>query len=253
LALLAAPPPEVLHNDQGAPAAVHVLAWGEAAGCATSYLVETAEGVIAVDPPQGARDAEAARAKLAALRKPLVAVLLTHADPGSALQLSPPGVEPPPVLTVAKDRETVVLAGARFAAHELGARGGAWVLLGKRPAAFVGELVVRGCAPDLRQGGTAEWLSQLERARKLFYGLHTFYPGHGEPGHFGVLEEQRRYLVAVRAAVAAVAQGRATLDEAARAQLLPRLSALRPGEPLGTLAGAGADAVARELIREQGP
>ena len=68
-----------------------------------------------------------------------------------------------------------------------------------------------------------------------------------------MLEEQRRYLLAVRAAVADVAQGRAQLDDAARAALVPRLSALRPGEPLGTLAGAGADAVARELLREKSP
>ena len=271
LALLAAPP--TLHaEDRAAAATVHLLASSQEGGYASAWLVETAEGVIAVDAPLVEKDALAARARLASLGKPLLAVLLTSPRPehaAGAKGWSQGLAEPAPIVAgeavaealraapgavavdrVVKDRETVSFAKMRFTAHESG-EGTAWVLLGKQPAAFAGDLIVRGSAPDLRQGGTRAWLERLDHAKRLFYGLRIFYPGHGGQTGFAALEEQRRYLLAVRAAVQEVAHGKPRLDEAARQKLIPRLSALRPGEPLGTLVGPGADAVAAELLAER--
>lgn len=48
---------------------------------ANAYLVETAEGVVLVDATLRVSDATALRARIAALGKPLLGVLLTHGHP----------------------------------------------------------------------------------------------------------------------------------------------------------------------------
>jgi glyoxylase-like metal-dependent hydrolase (beta-lactamase superfamily II) len=46
-----------------------------------AYLVETATGVVVVDTTLGVSDGRALRARVAALRKPLAAVIVTHSHP----------------------------------------------------------------------------------------------------------------------------------------------------------------------------
>ena len=60
---------------------VHVYQSGEGGIFANAYLVETAHGVVAIDSTLTNSDSNALRAKLAALNKPLLAVLLTHGHP----------------------------------------------------------------------------------------------------------------------------------------------------------------------------
>jgi glyoxylase-like metal-dependent hydrolase (beta-lactamase superfamily II) len=144
-------------NTATPPPEVHTYA-AEARGIfANSYLVESDEGVVAIDAALTVSDATALRARLDALKKPLLAVLLTHGHPdhyngaailaegtGSELialasvdrviresdaakeqQWRPMfGAEWPekrafPTRTV-RDSETLELAGMRFTVHELG-------------------------------------------------------------------------------------------------------------------------------------
>src|SRR5215831_17790916 len=60
---------------------VHVYQSGEAGIFANAYLVETPRSVVAIDTTLSNTDSKALRAKLDALGKPLVAVLLTHGHP----------------------------------------------------------------------------------------------------------------------------------------------------------------------------
>ena len=73
---------------------------------ANAYLVETADGVVAVDAPLLLADGAAYRARLDALGVPLVGVLLTHSHPdhyNTVTQLTA-GLDVPIVATVDADR-----------------------------------------------------------------------------------------------------------------------------------------------------
>jgi glyoxylase-like metal-dependent hydrolase (beta-lactamase superfamily II) len=60
---------------------VHVYQSGESGIFANAYLIETEFSVVAIDATLSNTDSKALRAKLDALHKPLVAVLLTHGHP----------------------------------------------------------------------------------------------------------------------------------------------------------------------------
>src|SRR5712691_6382210 len=60
---------------------VHIYRSGETGLYVNSYLVEGGEGVVAVDAPLLLSDGHAFRARLEALRKPLLGVLITHPHP----------------------------------------------------------------------------------------------------------------------------------------------------------------------------
>ena len=60
---------------------VHTYRSGETGLFVNSYLVEGAEGVVAIDAPLLLSDGRAFRARLEALKKPLLGVLVTHPHP----------------------------------------------------------------------------------------------------------------------------------------------------------------------------
>ena len=62
-------------------AIVHTYRSGETGLFVNSYLVEGAEGVVAVDAPLLLSDGRAFRARFEALNKPLLGVLVTHPHP----------------------------------------------------------------------------------------------------------------------------------------------------------------------------
>lgn len=138
---------------------IQVHSAGDPGFRANSYLVETDKGVIAIDAQFTVSEAKAFRAKLDALNKPLLAVLVTHAHPdhvngitqlvegkGEVPVVSTAGVkktleaidapkraywspiykdEYPAKTTfpsrLVKDGETISFGGATFRAHDLGA------------------------------------------------------------------------------------------------------------------------------------
>jgi glyoxylase-like metal-dependent hydrolase (beta-lactamase superfamily II) len=272
---------------------VHTYRSGEAGLFVNSYLVEGTEGVVAVDAPLLLSDGRAFRARLEALGKPLLGVLVTHPHPdhyntitellagedvpviahrdvereirvkddAKRAQWGPMfGDEWPtsatfPNRTVA-DEESVELGDMRFTAWDFGpceSESETVWLLGDGDTAFAGDLAFNGTHAYLADGHTDAWLRTIDRAEEALAGVHTLYVGHGAPTVPAVLAEQRRYLLMAREAIARVAAGRAGLSEDEADQVAILMERYLPGAPLSWLVGAGASAVAAELAQDAAP
>jgi glyoxylase-like metal-dependent hydrolase (beta-lactamase superfamily II) len=269
------------------PVSVHRFTSSEAHFVANSWLVETAHGVVVVDTQFTVSEGKAAHAKLEGLKKPVLAVLLTHAHPdhvnGTKELLA--GAQVPvvalekvkavlekidapkrafwtpivkddyPAATVFPDRilksgESITFDGVTFTGFDLG--------LGESDEesvwvagdkAFVGDLLTSGVHPWLAEGHSGAWLQSLTALEKLAaaQGVKSFFPGHGAEGGVATIAWQRRYLETYRAAVKELAAGKPALDAAAKKRLEEKLEAFLPKAPLQMLVAMSADAVAAEL------
>jgi glyoxylase-like metal-dependent hydrolase (beta-lactamase superfamily II) len=272
---------------------VHTYRSGESGLFVNSYLVEGAEGVVAIDAPLLLSDGRAFRARLEALGKPLLGVLVTHPHPdhyntvGELLA----GAEVPviahrdvdreirakdeakreqwgpmlgdewpagatfPNRTVA-DEESVEYGDLRFTAWDFGpceSESETVWLLGDGEVAFVGDLAFNGTHAYLADGRTGTWMRAIDRAQEALTGVRTLYVGHGAPCTLDVLAEQRRYLLMAREAIGRVAGGRAQLSEEEANRVVSLMERYLPSAPLSWLVGAGASAVAAELAQEAAP
>jgi|SRR5215211_1386637 len=269
---------------------VHTYRSGETGLFVNSYLVEGAEGVVAIDAPLLLSDGHAFRARFEALGKPLLGVLVTHPHPdhyntiGQLLagedvpviaqpevdremrekdeakraQWGPMfGEEWPASSTfpnrVVADEESVELGDLRFTAWDFGpceSESETVWLLDGGEIAFVGDLAFNGTHVYLADGHTDAWLRAIDRAEESLAGVRTLYVGHGPPAAPTVLAEQRRYLLMAREAIARAAAGRTELSEADAAGVATLMERYLPGAPLSWLIGAGASAVAAELAKD---
>ncbi len=269
---------------------VHTYRSGESGLFVNSYLVEGAEGVVAIDAPLLLSDGRACRARLEALKKPLLGVLVTHPHPdhyntipelladeeipviahgdvdreirandeAKRAQWRPvfgdewPASATFPNRTVG-DEETVELDDLRFTAWDFGpceSESETVWLLGDGDPAFVGDLAFNGTHTYLADGHTDAWLDALDRAEEALAGVRTLYVGHGPPTVPAALADQRRYLLMAREAIGRVAGGRAQLTEQDANRVVSLMERYLPSAPLSWLVGAGASAVAAELARE---
>ena len=269
---------------------VHTYRSGETGLFVNSYLVEGAEGVVAIDAPLLLSDGRAFRARHEALQKPLLGVLVTHphpdhyntitqlvagedvpviahgdvdreiraSDDAKRAQWSPmfgdewPSAATFPNRTVA-DEETVELGDLRFTAWDFGpceSESETVWLLGDGDAAFVGDLAFHGTHVYLADGHTRAWLDAIDRAEDALAAVRTLYVGHGPPAAPAVLADQRRYLLMAREAIGRVAGGHNELSEHEADQVTSLLKRYLPGAPLGWMVAAGASAVAAELAQE---
>jgi glyoxylase-like metal-dependent hydrolase (beta-lactamase superfamily II) len=272
---------------------VHTYRSGESGLFVNSYLVESPEGVVAIDAPLLLSDGRAFRARFEALRKPLLGVLVTHPHPdhyntitelvagenvpviahadvdreirarddAKRAQWGPmfgdewPASATFPNRTVA-DEQAVELGDLRFTAWDFGpceSESETVWLLGDGEIAFVGDLAFNGTHAYLADGQTDAWLRALDRAEDAFGGVRMLYVGHGAPGVPAVLADQRRYLLMAREAIGRVASGRAQLSEEEASRVASLMERYLPAAPLGWLVGAGASAVAAELAQDAAP
>jgi glyoxylase-like metal-dependent hydrolase (beta-lactamase superfamily II) len=269
---------------------VHTYRSGETGLFVNSYLVEGAEGVVAIDAPLLLSDGRAFRARLDALKKPLLGVLVTHPHPdhyntiGELLageevpviahgdvdrevrakddakraQWGPMfGDEWPPAATfptrTVADEDSVELGDLRFTAWDFGpceSESETVWLLGDGDVAFVGDLAFNDMHAYLADGHTDAWLRAIDRAVEALAGVRTIYVGHGAPAGPAVFAEQRRYLLMVRETVGRVAGGRARLSDDETARVVSAMERYLPSAPLSWLVGAGASGVAAELAQE---
>jgi glyoxylase-like metal-dependent hydrolase (beta-lactamase superfamily II) len=269
---------------------VHSYRSGEVGLFVNSYLVEGADGVVAVDGPLLLSDGRAFRARLEALGKPLLGVLVTHPHPdhyntiGELLageevpviahgevareirekeeakraQWGPMfGDEWPASATfpnlLVGDEESVELGDLRFTAWDFGpgeSPSETVWLLGDGDTAFVGDLAFNGTHAYLADGSTDAWLRALDRAEESLADVRRLYVGHGAPTGAAVFAEQRRYLLMLREAIGRAADGRPELSEDEANRVASLMERYLPGAPLGWLVAAGASAVAAELARE---
>jgi glyoxylase-like metal-dependent hydrolase (beta-lactamase superfamily II) len=269
---------------------VHTYRSGESGLFVNSYLVEGSDGVVAIDAPLLLSDGCAFRARLEALRKPLLGVLVTHPHPDHYNTITElvAGDEVPviahrdvdreirakddakraqwrpmfgdewpasatfPNRTVA-DEESVEFDDLRFTAWDFGpceSESETVWLLDGGDTAFVGDLAFNGTHAYLADAHTDAWLDALDRGEEALAGVRTLYFGHGAPGVPAVLADQRRYLLTAREAIARVAGGRAQLSEDEANRVVSLMERYLPGAPLSWLVGAGASAVAAELAKE---
>jgi glyoxylase-like metal-dependent hydrolase (beta-lactamase superfamily II) len=270
---------------------VHTYRSGEIGLFVNSYLVEGADGVVAIDTPLLLSDGRACRARLEALKKPLLGVLVTHPHPdhyntiseliagenvpviahrdvereirekdeAKRAQWGPLfGDEWPASATfpnrAVADEEAVELGDLRFTAWDFGpceSQSETVWLLGDGETAFVGDLAFNGMHVYLADGRTDAWLRAIDRAEESLAGVRTLYVGHGAPTVPAVLAEQRRYLLMVREAIGRAAGGGAELSEQEADQVTSLMERYLPTAPLSWLVGAGASAVAAELATKE--
>jgi glyoxylase-like metal-dependent hydrolase (beta-lactamase superfamily II) len=272
---------------------VHAYRSGENGLFVNSYLVEGEEGVVAIDAPLLLSDGRAFRARLDALGKPLLGVLVTHphpdhyntitelltreevpviahrdvdreirrSDDAKRTQWGPMfGDEWPATATfpnrTVSDEESVAFGDLSFTAWDFGPCESASEsvwLLGDGNVAFVGDLAFNGTHAYLADGRTDAWLRAIDRAEEALAGVHTLYVGHGAPAVPALLADQRRYLLMVREVIGRIAGSRAQLTEGETNRVMSLMERYLPGAPLGWLVGAGASTVAAELAQEATP
>ena len=145
------------------------------------------------------------------------------------------------------------LGDLRFTAWDFGAGESesetVW-LLGNGRIAFVGDLAFNGTHAYLADGHRDAWLRAIDRAEESFAGVRTLYVGHGASATPAILGEQRRYLLMAREAIARAAGDRAQLSEEEANRVAALMERYLPDAPLTWLVGAGASAVAAELVQE---
>jgi glyoxylase-like metal-dependent hydrolase (beta-lactamase superfamily II) len=79
---------------------IHPHVSGEAGILATAYLIESTNGVVAVDATLTRSESRALRARIDALGKPLLAVLITHAHPDHVAGLTEVVTDGTPILAL---------------------------------------------------------------------------------------------------------------------------------------------------------
>lgn len=265
---------------------IHTYTAAEAGLLVNSYLVEAPHGVVLVDANLLLSDARALAARIAALRKPLLGVFVTHAHPDHFNGLPVVAGDQVPVYAAAEVADTIArtadakraqwqpvygdewpdrhrvpdrrlstgdvveLGGLRFRVHTVGAaesHADSYVTLDD--LAFIGDLAFAGTHPYTADGHTGRWLTALDTLTGALEGA-TLYPGHGAPGDAGMLADQRRYLMMYRETVDRLAAGAPALTDTQRERLTAVMTRFLPDAPLAWMIGLGADPVAAELAGE---
>jgi len=190
---------------------VHRHVGGDNDVLANAYLIETERGVVAVDATMTVAESTRLRADLVALRKPLLAVLITHGHPdhyGGVTGLVA-NDKVPVIATRAVDKvirrddqakgealkragivwagqrmfpnqtidngQSVTFDGVRFTAYDLGPgeslADSFWLMESSPRAAFVGDMAVNHVHGFLADGHTGDWLNKLDPLKSRLQAL----------------------------------------------------------------------------------
>jgi glyoxylase-like metal-dependent hydrolase (beta-lactamase superfamily II) len=270
---------------------IHTYTAAEPGLFVNSYLLESADGVVLVDAGLLVSDARALNARIAALRKPLVAAFVTHPHPDHFNGLPYVAADVPVYATAlvaatigetaAAKREqwqptygpewpdrfrvpdhhldggaAVQFGGLSIAVHDVGpaeSHADSYLVAeaAGKRAAFIGDLAFDRTHSYTADGHSGAWLRVLDRVAGDLAGV-PLYPGHGSPGDSGLLVRQRQYLLMYREAVRRLADGAPSLTGGQKAELTATMRSYLPGASLDFLVGLGADAVAAELAQRAG-
>lgn len=265
---------------------VHTYVSSEFGILANAYLIETGDGIVAVDATLTVADATNFRNLLDSLHRQLQAVLITHGHPDhyNGLTQLIDGKSVPIIATegvdrvirkwdaekekqwkpifgdqwptertfpnrIARDKESFVLGDVRFTVHDLGPGES------HHDAYWIAEdgrdkIAFIG---DLAFNGEHSYVSDghtsrwLENLHKVRAGITRIYPGHGPAGGVELFERQRLYLERYRQEVQKLRIGRSGLTDTEKARLTQLMTEYLPGGKIDFLIAVGADAVANEL------
>jgi glyoxylase-like metal-dependent hydrolase (beta-lactamase superfamily II) len=262
---------------------IHTHSTGPQAGLVNAYLVETDEGIVAVDGTLTVSGGRSLRAQLESRAKPLLAVLVTHAHPdhyGGIVELV--GGDDVPVIATAGvdavirrddavkeqilrpmfgdewptertfpnrtvgDGETLELGGARFTVRDLGPSESphdSIWLLGDE-AVFLGDQVYDHKHAFLADGFYEEWLANIERLPGELPAGATLYIGHGGPVTPAQFAWQRQY---IETFLDSVRTADWSQPEGAKAAVVERMTDFLPTDELQFLMELSIEPVAAKL------
>jgi glyoxylase-like metal-dependent hydrolase (beta-lactamase superfamily II) len=269
---------------------IHTYTAGETGLLVNSYLLETANGVVLVDASLLVSDARALAARLAALRKPLLAAFVTHAHPDHFNGLPYVVNDDVPVYAAAAVSETISEIADAKRKQWQPVYGDEWpdrYRVPDHPLPGGGTVEIDGLRIEIHDLGAAESHADsylLVRSGRqgaafigdlAFDGVHSYmadghvtrwlaaldrlsdeldgirlYPGHGAPGETLLLADQRRYLLMYRETIHRLIGGCGILSESGRRELHETMIRFLPDAPLEWMVELGADSVAAELTAE---